>query len=314
MIFTTVFSFNATSKVPPDSCPDMQYPKLLGFGWLYEIPGDTRAEVIVARHAVSKKESQGDLMRTESTIDFFVTNQERILETDTRRLRLVVSGPFWTIDEDGVRAFGFLKTSADDKDESREYEDRAFARSVLWLKENTVDLFVPSERDMEERVIEECKNAFQVGPAYFENGKDKIGISDTSPDRGRRNVLIRLTEGGASEKLYLWSTVSPISQFDTMVVVETITDRLEMSIKWAVGLQDRAFLSGPLIFSGDGSEDRRPLRLAATDKPTGALLVFFDSPPSDDGSDEKSDEAPADEPSESPVEGSDGEPSAVSDH
>ena len=167
---------------------------------------------------------------------------------------------------------------------------------------------------MEERVIEECKNAFQVGPAYFENGKDKIGISDTSPDRGRRNVLIRLTEGGASEKLYLWSTVSPISQFDTMVVVETITDRLEMSIKWAVGLQDRAFLSGPLIFSGDGSEDRRPLRLAATDKPTGALLVFFDSPPSDDGSDEKSDEAPADEPSESPVEGSDGEPSAVSDH
>ena len=128
---------------------------------------------------------------------------------------------------------------------------------------------------MEDRVIKECKGAFQVGPAYFENGKAKIGISDISLDRGRRNVLIRLTKGKASEKLYLWSTVSPISQFDTMVMVEFIAKDLDGSIEWAVGLQDRAFLSGPLIFSKDGSQ----LRLAATNKRTGALLAFFDPPP-----------------------------------
>ncbi len=274
-LFMAIFSFNETSiQAPADSCPDMRYPKFRGFGWLYEIPSNTRAEVIVARDAVSVKGPQGKPRRIESTIDFFVANQKFILETDTRRLRMVVSGPFWRVEEDGERASGLLKTAANDK--TQRYIDRAFARSVLCLKENTVDLFVPSERDMEERVIEEeCKSAFQVGPAYFESGKNKIETSALSLDRGRRNVLIRLSEEKASEKLYLWSTVSPISRFDTMVMVDAIAGNLEKSIEWAVGLQDRAFLSGPLIFSKDG----RPLRLAATNKRTGALLVFFDLAP-----------------------------------
>lgn len=76
-------------------------------------------------------------------------------------------------------------------------------------------------------------------------------------------------------RTFLWTSVGAVSPFDAMVVIEVVAEELagKDTVLWAVGLQDDEFVSGPLLF-GRG---RRPMALAATDVPTGAVLVVFDA-------------------------------------
>lgn len=282
---------------------EVNYPSYTGLAWLLEIPTDSRGRIISIRHRLFSLAKQpegryalaGDYLldleegreiRVESTVDFFENNREFFDSASSSGI--VVSGPFWKQEEWGERPLGLLLL----EDEGLVQPMANFsARHVLCLKRSGVDLFsvekvmresnVKRFEDVAEligkRVVSVCKNAIQVGPAYFEQriGKEsdnQVGIAGISIGEQRRNILLRLGRpGDEAGKIFLFTTMSNVSPFDAMVVIEAISEKLsgENSILWAVGLQDAEFLSGPLIVDGG-----RTIRLNSTNLPTGALLLF----------------------------------------
>lgn len=90
-----------------------------------------------------------------------------------------------------------------------------------------------------------------------------------------------MTNDGTRDHTYILTTMSEMTPFDTMILLKGIaeaggdTDVDEagaQTLKWAVGIQDRAYLSGPILLSDGGV----PTRLTESTMPTGAILVFSD--------------------------------------
>ena len=282
----------------------MEHPAHAGAAWLVEYPHNVKANILDIRDSLRRIAAEKDKrymltpdyltdlekkeeIRVRSSIDFFLTNRE--LFPDIGTVRMVASGPFWKDGEYGEKAIGLLKTGKTGLHFQQKYLSFS-AKHVLCFTEAGISLINPeiimrnypdhSAIDMEQKINDEvsnnCRNAIQVGPTYYEDrlpheSVNRVGISGSSIDEHRQIMLIRV-DAKNKKKLFLLTTLANVSPFDAMVLVPRIMKEIEVepNIKWAVGLQDGQFLSGPVLFL----DDKTPLRLGPTHLPTGALLIF----------------------------------------
>ena len=278
----------------------MTYPETYGIGFLLEIPVGSFAEVLLVREEIGKAVEReperymmlGDVLvdrkqrqdvRIRSTVDFLVEGREVLFdESGKRNPRLALSGPYWRVAEFGEKIIGYLKTSKYGERHNQQYENFS-ARHILCISGNDVDVILavmnlaPSkQKQAMEKKAKKCAEAIQVGPNYlaYDGEQHLAGIGGLSLNEKRRNILMRVGGEQGQDSLFLWSTVTPISAFDAMVVLEKLADSAAdgRAVKWAVSLADGEMFNGPLIFGGEGSA----IALSEVERSVGAFLVFFE--------------------------------------
>ena len=290
----------ATFVTSTPSCDEIRpthHPQYTGLSWLVEIPTDANADILVVRDRLSFIASENserfqfvgntfsDLEKSQeitvsSTIDFVLNNLDLLLfDSTNRRPRLIVSAPYWKVSEFGEKVIGFLKTNHHEK-QIQNYVDFS-AKHILCITQSgqieleSPNLSLPDWKSEIEKKAASCRSAVQVGPSYFNEKHLSAGISGSSKNQARRNILIRLARTDKSMRTFLWTIPYPISPFDAMVVIEAISEDLAKEgelLHWAVGLQDDKFMTGPLI-----SDRGHFIPLTETDIQTGGFLMFFDS-------------------------------------
>lgn len=298
-----VFEFGGTtfeaSTYLCDRRREVSYPKYRGTAWLVEVPSGAAAEILVIRDAFAelvretpeRYEAAGKLIldleegrefRVESTLSFLVSARDLLYpESQGRKLRLAVSGPYWKVAKYGEGVIGFLRTSRNEDRANQEYEEFS-ARHILCIEEGKVGLIRVSrggdgKRNVEEarKRAERCTDGIQVGPNYLEydGQKSHAGIGGVSLSPERRNVLVQLGENGKEDRLLLLSTTTPISAFDAMVLIAEVGKMVgeNVVVKWAVGLADGQLLNGPAVF-----DDESMTMFTESDRPAGAYLVFYE--------------------------------------
>ena len=281
----------------------VDYPEQHGRSWIFDVTGlktaailnvrqalidaaDNYPERYQLRHEYFIDREKGRELRISSTIDFVIGNMEIFFPRLGGRMpRVMVSGPYWKPSEYGEKVIGLLKTPEVGSELIQGYHVDFRGRHILCVTGEGIELISPRaseirgskaefKRKMEDQT-DKCSSAIQIGPAYFElHGEmNQVGIAGLSLSEARRNIVIRAITPDKTEKTFLWTGENPISPFDAMVLVEAICDLLvgKKSIAWAVGLSDDDFRSGPIIILDNGSH----YRLAPTDPPVGAMLVFY---------------------------------------
>ena len=273
----------------------------LALGWLLEISARAEAEVLVIRDGLEEVASHnpdrynltGNLfvdwkerreIRVDSTIDFLADNLEIFFpESESRIPRLAISGPRWKVTEFGEEVIGLLKTARNESRLNQPYDVNS-EENVLCVREGRIEIVgppsdaSPRERRREiELKVEECTDAIQVGPSYLEL-VDAVEEQDIGGDlfsEARRSVLFQTTDPSLDAKMFLWTTIEPVSRFDGMIAIESIAASLDngSTIDWAFELADEQFVSGPYIFEKGGSLSV----LSESDRPVGAILVFSES-------------------------------------
>ena len=303
-IWITAFIFSAMKMVATDyHCErkeELEYPQRSGVGWLVEIPSDAYAEIFLVSDGVAdavagsedRFEKDGRYLydkdnrreyRIDSTLDFLIEAQDILLPPiNGRQLRLAVSGPYWRAAEWGEEVIGYLRTTKNGRVSDQRYVNYS-ARHILCIRNGAVSLISApmdmSGRDLASNLSEQaenCSDAVQIGPNYFEKSGSKIrpGIGGLSRREERRNILVKIVDRNSEEKLFLWSTVGPINPFDAMVVIDKLSRNWgnETTINWAVGLVDDELLSGPVVFDGNSGI----LALTDTDIRSGGFLLFYE--------------------------------------
>ncbi len=281
----------------------LDYPASGGFVWLLRIDPDLQGDVFQVRDVLDKAArrepnrylvtpdvlldiDKGIELRINSTIRFFAENRDRFPGGES--VRVVLSGPFWRQEEYGEDALGLVKNRRDGLVQG--WLDFS-ARHVLCFPESGVDLIdadlvsdrldgeiLPAELTvaMEREVRSRCEAAIQVGPTFIERRRQRetglqYGISGASVREAARNIVMAVAREGGGSDVFVVTTMSSISSFDMMVVLERIAALAfgEREILWAVGIQDEELLSGPLMI-----RDGRAISLNSIDNPAGALVVF----------------------------------------
>lgn len=242
-------------------------PAHMGLAWLVQVPPGTK---IATELAESGRDSQGT---AGTLLDGFPA-----MDVAVERSRVLLSGPFWRVGRFREEPIGLVVRQGQ---LLQPYEPDFSATQVLCANAADYTLSLLASHDhanIDRAATEACSTAIQVGPAFFEASSElgRVGIGATSTYESRRNLVALLkdpdpnsTEGG---RTVLLSTITDISAFDTMVLVDAIADQLfdGSAVRWAVGLVDDESLLGPVLLT----PGRTPLRLTQTNLPTAAILVF----------------------------------------
>lgn len=305
------FKFDAGKHIATNfSCSreeETEYSTYTGYAWVINLPKDPMGDVIsvrdrVYRYVGDNEEIEiigdnivnirtGGQIRVESTIDFFLQNATIFPEALTTRL--LISGPFWQPGEFGERAIGIVKGATGEF--TQPYKDFSAHHVLCFVSQGGIDLIdrsvvmhqnpglKPSQIDdlIQKMADEKCRAAIQVGPTFFEKSYEadsdaRTGVSGLSRRPGRRNIITAMLNQDGTKTYFIMSTISSISSFDTMVLIEKTASKLSLRdsnedphLLWSVGLQDDRFLSGPVLVDG-----AHMVRLTDTDKPTGALILL----------------------------------------
>lgn len=283
---------------------EVRFPEFSAFGWIVEIPESAHFTYISLQHSFQETVNQSEfgeryrvfdqiIIDTESgqefvfdsTLGFFLENREFF--DYSGEPAVLISGPFWDFGSIGPVPVGLDRPSGSSL-LNQSYINFS-AGHVLCLTDNngpTVEyrpsssLNNPVDR-MDDYALERCQNgAFQVGPAYFDpsitdpNGPLLPGISGLSNTPSNKSILISTESASGQVTHFLLTTISDIGAFDAMVMIHALVDELggETKLRWAVGMQDDSFLSGPIILRND-----HVYRHSDIDIPVAGILIVEQS-------------------------------------
>ncbi len=243
------------------------FPAHSGLAWLITIPSGTMVSVGLSDTVHSRPRSAASLLDS-----FLAANSE------VERPRIVLSGPFWKLGRFREEPIGLI---VDQGTLHQGFESDFSATQVLCAdnSDHTLSLLEqPNQGNIEQDALAKCSAAIQVGPAFFEVGAKagRVGIGGTSAFESRRNLIAQFDQPAhsstGSRQTVLISTLTDISAFDTMVLIDAVAAQLfdGSAVRWAAGLVDDESLLGPIILS----PGEPPLRLTQTNRPAGAILIF----------------------------------------
>jgi hypothetical protein len=285
----------------------LEHPARTVTGWLYQFGPSPRFEVFdseeqflefadknedyEANGAFITNVKAAESFEVESSIKFLL-DHAAILGKDVLSYEVIVSGPFWRRVEFLEVPVGLIKSGGGELVSGlREFN----AENVLCSNETGLELigfdsirrkekterFSVVKSVVEEYVREQCDDAIQIGPAYFEPNVEEavglVGVSGFSMKEGVRTALFETRTKEGKSANFMLTTAGPISSFDTMVLLVTLFEKIKLDgdmLVWAVGLQDDEYATGPVFVS-----EEKLLPVNDISVPTGALLLFKSSQP-----------------------------------